>query len=771
MFDWKVDEEAEWDEPQRPSLPPAPSRRSTRWLWLATAVILILAAALFYTRLDRQVAQTQIDLAEEVTAAFLLLWQADRQGDADLFAQLRHDTGLNAWRSEMDHIFSLGLLFDRSILGLLLTDTPPTVTNVTFSPDWQTAVLTARIPYQTATGPDPIYLDYPLFYERINGRWLLVPPPVDYWGDTLRPNGPVITLHAPEADAELATRLHADLETAVSHACQQLAQAEQSISQPTACPADLTITLRLQPRPGRLESLLLAARQDHFNLPANPLRRAHFDIGLPTFSLLGQPSDEAAYISLRDELSYWLLATILTAQIEGEPLTPVHRLWLQYQLDQLGFNPQPAPPAPTLNPPDQPPSAAVALLCADLDTLTVDLLRLDPETADSTRLYANTNHTQLDSLFQGQVLGLRPTGPSEYFRHDPLLLQTDGTPLTLPEPPAPSISPHFWPAAPGGQMAVVISRSESDHHAINLTACLTEDQADECRWYGLGQWPIWSPDGQQQLYMVVDDTAVTGSPQRRIQRGSLTGAGEVVDVGLSASVDFSPFWVDETTYGYARLPAAPEAQPPLDFDLVLANIADDEPELLVTAAELRALLPADPPPGYMLPQGVKRVAAQPGHFVIRVILFPSEPLPNLRPQQAAFFYDQAANELALLALGEAMFVTHNGRFLLQWPLQPLNLREEMSPDRQSWHLTWQDLTTGHSQQLTWPQQLGSGTAVPAHDWSPLDEWFLLLADNTLLLVEAAVPQSGYTIALADQVGDNYHCFDAVWMRTAESTTD
>jgi hypothetical protein len=116
-------------------------------------------------------------------------------------------------------------------------------------------------------------------------------------------------------------------------------------------------------------------------------------------------------------------------------------------------------------------------------------------------------------------------------------------------------------------------------------------------------------------------------------------------------------------------------------------------------------------------------------------------------------------------------VAPNGRFLLHWP--PQNVSQRGGPDEggRAWQLQWLDVQTGLEQQIAWPQLPGRETAVPVYDWSPLEDWFLLLTDNTLLLVEAAGDQSGYVLPLAEHLESNYHCFDAVWMKTADSTTD
>jgi hypothetical protein len=769
MFDWKVDEEADWDEPQRPSPPPSPRRHTNRWLWLATAVILTLAAALFYTRLDRQVAQVDQDLTEEVTAAFRLLWQADRQGDTDLFEQLRHDTGINAWRTEMDRAFAHGLLFDRTALGFTLTGAEPEVMEVAFSPDWQTAVLTAQLSYNTAYGPDPIHLNFPLFYERIEGRWLLSPPPADYWGETVREDGRPLTLSYPQADADLSLRLHEDLQTAVIDACSQLSAVAHPLDLP--CRPDMLLVVRLQPRPGSLDALLPYGRNEFVRRQASTsIRPPIFDLMLPAPTLLGLVVDETDYHILRQALSRWLMANILSDQIPMEIIPEVKQIWLDARLEWLGLGlaPLSAQPPLTLAAPAQPPQADVALLCTDPATLTIDLLRLTPATTDATLLAAGVGQGRLESLVQGQLLSLTSLAANDFGttgrQQDRRLFKVDGTPLQLPPPPG-NVRP--LPVHPSAQANVAMIMVDNEPLAIDLAACLAQD-GDACRWHTLENWPIWSPNGRHELIMSTT-THVDGQPRsslRLIRRSALGEA--VVDVGLA--LDLPPFWLDNETFGYMR--PSFDIAGPINFEIVLADIDNNQPDLLLTAAAIRAALPAEARTNWMTPLPVRRVAGEPDRFVVTVVLFPYELMPNAPPVSATLLYDRATGEASLLAYARQSFVAPNGRFLLHWPPQNVNQRIGSDENGHAWQLEWLNVQTGLAQQITWPQLPGRETAVPVYDWSPREDWFLLLADNTLLLVEAAGEQAGYVLPLAEHVGETpYHCFDAVWISPPDSTAD
>jgi hypothetical protein len=516
-FDWKVDEDAAWQEPERPASSPPPTRQRGRWLWAITAVALISATLLFYARLDRQIAQTNTDRTEEVTAAFRLLWQADRQGDVDLFTQLRHDTGRHAWRTEMDRIFAAGLLFDRAVLGLRLTGTEPEVGEVTFSPDWQTAVLTAHIAYHIAYDSNPIHLSYPLFYERIEGRWLLVPPPNDYGGEMVQADGRYLTLRYPQANAKLATRLHQDLERAVAQACDQGAQPPQLLA--LDCSPDLSLNLPLQPQPGSLDWLLLDKSQERIRMQQSTFFSSDsIDLALPTFSLLGLAEDEAAYTAVQHALSYWLLVLLYDVHHIGDGYRPMlRRLWLQAQLEQLGLaiTPTPASPPIALSPPQQPPQAEVALLCADPATLSIDLLRLRPAPSDWSLLAADTNHFQLTSLAQGQLLGLRSFGSDEAVQRQPLLLRSDGTPFSLP--PLPNNTPLAgWLDQPGRQPQIGIAWTGQERLIIDLAACLTEEN-ELCRWQSSGLSFTVLRDLPKYSYLVLS-SCFTESPTRPLHR-------------------------------------------------------------------------------------------------------------------------------------------------------------------------------------------------------------------------------------------------------------
>jgi hypothetical protein len=783
-FDWKVDEEAAWEQLEQLPAPSSPPRRPNRWLWGGVVIVVLVTALLFYIRLDRQAAQTDSNLTEEVTAAFRMLWHADRQRDLDLFAQLRHDTGLNAWRTEIDRAFANGLLFERAALGFSLADGEPEVMAVTFSPDWQTAVLTAQIAYDIAFDPGPVYLIYPLFYERIEGQWLLVPPPDDYWGNMVEANGRYLTLLYPEVDAELASRLHDDLETAVSQACDDLAQPVQSVA--FHCPSDLSITLRLQPRPGSLDWLLIDTVQEQVRILQQTVpRQSSLNLRLPAFPLLGLAKDEASYTVMRHALSYWVLALLLDAQIGYEQPSVLRWLWLQARLEQLGFAVPPAPPAHSvaLIPPQHPPQAEVALLCAGIAPVgpSIDLLRLTPETAQWSVLAADVRHNQLAGLVQGQLLGLRSVGSYEAAQREPLLLYPDGTPLPLPSLPD-KASVLGWLAQPGEQTELAFAWSGHERLTLDLASCLGADDT-ACQWFASGNWLPRSPDGRHWLavYHAPEATEGTGLPLGLMRQDSVDESIVTVDIALNLSItwgepatvsvgmDLPPFWLDDRTYGFMRVPVAPNtirSHGHRYFEIVIADIADDEPQPFLTSGEIRAALPANPQIGLIILQSMQPIAGHPDQFALIAIAFPADPSPGQPPVSVALHYDRTDDELRLLTYGEALALSPNGRFLIQIPTDIFG-SSFLRRNNHALQIEWHDLATGVDQQITWPAHAGLATPLPTYDWSVLEDWFLILVDNTLLLVDASVPQSGYVIPLANHLGQAYRCFDAVWMKAME----
>jgi hypothetical protein len=284
-----------------------------------------------------------------------------------------------------------------------------------------------------------------------------------------------------------------------------------------------------------------------------------------------------------------------------------------------------------------------------------------------------------------------------------------------------------------------------------------------------------SPNGRQHLSIYYRPIAgETGLPLGLARQDAQNEEAAEVDIGLNLSstwpdsvivsvgLDLPPFWLDDNTYGYMRVPAGQPHDPGHRyFDLVLADIEDDEPQSFLTSGQIRAVLPAEPPLGLVMPRLVQEVAGHADQFVLIVISFLADPSRNLQSISAALHYDRADETLRLLAYGEGLHYNFNGRFLLQGPA---DVWDQSGPHNNShgWQIVWLDMTTGSEGHIDWPQPTWLGTTAIVYDWSPLDEWFLLLVDDALLLVEATANQSGYVISLAEHLGKSYRCFDAVW---------
>ena len=113
-----------------------------------------------------------------------------------------------------------------------------------------------------------------VYYE--DGRWLLAPPPAEFWGRPVINRGPRLTLIYPERDEEIGGRLAVYLEQLVSQLCAPAAG--------LGCPADWQLEIELATEPAALLGVVL---------------RNGREMKLPAPSLVGAPLDEAGYTALR----------------------------------------------------------------------------------------------------------------------------------------------------------------------------------------------------------------------------------------------------------------------------------------------------------------------------------------------------------------------------------------------------------------------------------------------------------------------------------------
>ncbi len=245
------------------------------------------------------------------------------------------------------------------------------------------------------------------------------------------------------------------------------------------------------------------------------------------------------------------------------------------------------------------------------------------------------------------------------------------------------------------------TRFDSYYFIVDLDSC-TEDNCQMKR--VLGQ-PQWSPDGVQIVLAERPLASRDDGPYEPfylpLSRGD--GAGKsVTAVGLG----FAPVWMDNDQYSYLRMNN--ERVP----EFVVAAIENDVPQVVLTAADLRAVVPANVPPGQLFM--VDTIVAAPDQVAIIAAT-------NLLTDSLEYvFLWENASELQLMQVGDIEHVgfSPDGRWLTF-----------SNPQGQ---ITLTEIQTGQQQSLHSP------TNMP--DWTADSQWLLTSRANYLLLT---APYNGY----------------------------
>ncbi|GAB4266083.1 MAG: hypothetical protein Kow0080_06990 [Candidatus Promineifilaceae bacterium] len=332
-FEWRTDEEAEWDVPELVD-ETAVSQPRKRPYWAAALVIaVIFAGGIGLVReASRRIADVTASVTADLVSSHNLLVKADTASDEALFLSLLSGRDLQ-WTAVQEQLFAQDMLVNRAAFGLTLLEEggpidpaqlPDTAVSLEINPDFTEAVL--AVPYTYVVRgqnglTETVVLTQTAVYRRGVQRWLYAPPAGDFWGNWQTTDGEFVSVTYPQRDAETAEKLAVDLDTAVAEACANLPLLN--------CPAAFHMTLRLGTDP----VLLL----DTANL--NVLLTKPGQLELPAPTLMGLPANEASYQNL---LKLYVRPTLAVAITDIVGYTcciraPVYGALLQYQLAQLGW--------------------------------------------------------------------------------------------------------------------------------------------------------------------------------------------------------------------------------------------------------------------------------------------------------------------------------------------------------------------------------------------------------------------------------------------------
>jgi len=292
-FKWTTEEDHDWEEIAPPPPDPVPSpRRWRRWLLLLGLVLL--AGGVFVRQARQQVTAVTANVEADILSSQALLEQARNEDDLELFTTVLSGRD-GRWTAAQQALFQEDLLWNRQPFGLNLLSTEPAVISVTVTPDLQSAEMLVERQYAVSETdspqPDgreafllssPVQVDevtllLPLTFRKGDSRWLLSPPPDEYWGRWQQAEGRFVTLIYPERDADIALRLLDEMDNQVKTLCRFEPAAE--------CPGGWQLLVRLDTDPASLTAVADPQRL----LKPDPV----FD--LPAPSLVGLPVDETGY--------------------------------------------------------------------------------------------------------------------------------------------------------------------------------------------------------------------------------------------------------------------------------------------------------------------------------------------------------------------------------------------------------------------------------------------------------------------------------------------
>jgi hypothetical protein len=155
---------------------------------------------------------------------------------------------------------------------------------------------------------------------------------------------------------------------------------------------------------------------------------------------------------------------------------------------------------------------------------------------------------------------------------------------------------------PTGRYALAYAMSTQGTLSQALLADLESCEAGDCSLVPVPGMAAWSPDGRHTLITGVESLGRTSLVTNRrtywftlateiwpLYRGDerAQSPGELDDL-VDLGPGRAPFWLDEATYGFVRSDDSSSISPA--EELVVASVADDVPQVLLTASALQAAL-------------------------------------------------------------------------------------------------------------------------------------------------------------------------------------
>ncbi|MCB0012862.1 MAG: hypothetical protein KDE34_13205 [Anaerolineales bacterium] len=217
MYDWHTDEEVSWsDEKPEPAGSPRP-----RWLWLSIPLVLLIAGGLIYWQINRRVAATTARLQDDVLSSHQLVEQAVVKQDGELLTSLLSGRE-PAWTEAQQALLDADFWQTGSFLGWRVRPVVDEPVAITFDSEFREATVATAVKI-TLLGDETreMTLTREQFYRQGETRWLLAPPPEDYWGNSRLIQNQFFSLTAPARDADFGRALANSVERRLDRLCQE----------------------------------------------------------------------------------------------------------------------------------------------------------------------------------------------------------------------------------------------------------------------------------------------------------------------------------------------------------------------------------------------------------------------------------------------------------------------------------------------------------------------------------------------------------------------
>ena len=666
---------------------------------------LTLVAIVVYRQARIQIEQRTEQMRNEVLASFTLWQRAVEQGDGELLETLMVDGELE-WAGLQRRLLQQGLLLARPQLGLEpLGAVTPDAVSVQFAPDLRQAEVTFAQPYRLTESAQTVSLEQSLHFQRRGLGWRLVKPDDDAWGGWQTVTMAPLTLQYPARDHETAVWLARRLSQALRAACQETLEGQP-------CPEQLGLTVRLSRDPA--DALRLLNRDTALF--------ADGSLVLPTPGLLGLPADAAG--------------RRLLYEAYASRIVPVYAAQL-------------AIPAPL-------PEQQLRLLCFPEDGYAPRLFGFDP---GDDRWWAEQDqgtYLGLWSAWNDAGLILRDNLRGNDINRVQLSYWQDGRKQTVFREGFARLL--RYPAAGRSvtrDAALIVqqidpSNGNSALAAIDLARC----QDAECDVQPMDGFPLWSPDRRQTILVQGDD----------IHLGDADGKA-LLPLGRG----FSPFWLDNGHYGFARFVQQEDG---LRAEVVLGQLesgaAADQARTLLTAETLDRLLP-DSGDGELFPTYVAvhpgdrrrlviaahRYATSGDRFFLFVVELNNPAIwPTAGPQLARA---ELRLQLARPPSGHPSVITPDGAlpFIFSTDGRWITLSHLANRQNSRWLVDVHHVADGRTLTVTVNYPVFTARRIYM-DWSADGEWLLIVDDGFLRLV---APAHNYQRFIGHQQRD---CIDAAW---------